>query len=60
MGESRDENRVPGQLAHVTAGHLPDLGGDAVLFHQGLFGEVELEGVVRRQGNVESSGKKVR
>ena len=45
--ESADENRVSGQFAHVTAGHFPDLCGDAVLLHQRLLGEVELKRVVR-------------
>ena len=53
-------DRVPCKLAHVAAGQLPHLGGDAVLLHEGLLGEVELEGVVGGDGDVEASGKVVR
>ena len=53
-------HRVSGKLAHITAGELPHLGGDAVLLHEGLLGEVELEGVVGGDGDVEASGEVVR
>ena len=53
-------DRVPCKLAHVAAGQLPHLGGDAVLLHEGLLGEVELEGVVGGDGDVEAPGKVVR
>ena len=53
------QDRVSSQLTHITAGQLPHLGGDAVLLHQGLLGEVELEGVVGRDGHVEASGEVV-
>ena len=55
--EAAGEDRVPGQLAHVAAGEFPDLGRDAVLLHQRLLGEVELERIVRGEGDVETSGK---
>ena len=54
-GEAGLLHAVPGQLAHVAAGQLPDLGRDAVLLHQRFLGEVELERIVRGQGDVETS-----
>ena len=60
MREAASDDRVPGQLAHVTAGQLPDLGRDAVFLHQGLLGEVELEGVVRGKRHFQAPGKEVR
>ena len=44
--ESTHEDWVPGELAHVGLRELPDLRGDGVLLHEGLLGEVELQGVV--------------
>ena len=41
-------------------GEFPDLSCDAVLLHQRLLGEVELEGVVSGEGDVETSGEIVR
>ena len=60
MGEPAGDDGVPGELAHVAAGELPDLGRDAVLLHQGLLGEVELERVVSGEGDVEAPGEIVR
>ena len=60
LGEAAVLGGVPGQLAHVAAGELPDLGRDAVLLHEGLLGEVELEGVVSGEGDVEAAGEIVR
>ena len=60
MGEPAGDDGVSGELAHVAAGELPDLGRDAVLLHQRLLGEVELKGVVGGDGDVEASGKVVR
>ena len=54
------QDRVPSQLTHITAREFPHLGGNAVLLHQRLLGEVELEGVVGGDGDVEASGKVVR
>ena len=54
MGEPAHVDAVSGQLAHVTRGEFPDLSGDAVLFHQRLFGEVELKRVVGGEGDVEA------
>ena len=53
------QDGVPSKLAHITARQLPHLGGDAVLLHQRLLGEVELEGVVGGDGDVEASGQVV-
>ena len=53
------QDGVSGKLAHITAGQLPHLGGNAVLLHEGLLGEVELEGVVGGDGDVEASGQVV-
>ena len=58
--EAAGEDRVPGQLAHVAAGEFPDLGRDAVLLHQRLLGEVELERVIRGQRDVQTTSKEVR
>ena len=60
MGEPAGDDGVPGELAHVAAGELPDLGRDAVLLHQRLLGEVELERVVRGQRDVEAARQVVR
>ena len=60
MAETAGEDRVPGQLAEVAAGELEDLRGDAVLLHEGLLGEVELEGVVGGERHVEPPGQVVR
>ena len=48
-------HRVPGQLTHVTAGQFPHLSCNAVLLHQRLLGEVELERIIRGQRNIETS-----
>ena len=53
------QDRVPSKFAHITARQLPHLGGNAVLLHQRLLGEVELEGVVGGDGDVEASGQVV-
>ena len=58
--EPAGHHGVPGQLAHVAAGEFPDLGRYAVLLHQRLLGEVELEGVVSGEGDVEAPGEIVR
>ena len=60
MRESAHQDRIPCQLAHVAAGHLPDLRSDAVLFHQRFLGEVELEGIIGRQGDVKTPRKILR
>ena len=59
MREPASDDGVPGQLAHVAAGQLPDLGRDAVLLHQRFLGEVELERIVSGEGDIESSGEVV-
>ena len=58
--EPTGHHGVPGELAHVAAGEFPDLGRDAVLLHQGLLGEVELQRVVGGEGDVEAPGEIVR
>ena len=60
MGEPAGDDGVSGELAHVAAGELPDLGRDAVLLHQRLLGEVELQRVVRGQRDVEAARQVVR
>ena len=55
--EPAHEYRVPGQLAHVAARHLPDLRGDGVFLHERLLGEVELQGVVGGEGDVQTAGE---
>ena len=40
-------------------GEFPDLSRDAVLLHQRLLGEVELERVIGRDGDVEAPGEVV-
>ena len=57
VGEPAGEDRVPGELAHVARGELPDLRGDGVLLHERLLREVELQRVVRRQGHVQAAGQ---
>ena len=57
MGEPAGEDRVPGELAHVARGELPDLRGDGVLLHERLLREVELQRVVGREGNVQAAGE---
>ena len=48
-------------LSHFSIpGEFPDLSRDAVLLHEGLLGEVELERVIRGQRDVEAAGEVVR
>ena len=58
--EPTGHHGVPGELAHVAAGELRDLGRDTVLLHHRLLGEVELQRVVSREGDVEAPGEIVR
>lgn len=60
VGEAAHDNAVPGQLAHVAGAQLPDLGGDTVLLHQRLLGEVELERVVGTQRHAQPAGQVLR
>ena len=55
MRKSAHVNTVSGELAHVAGGEFPDLSGDAILFHERLFGEVELQRVVRGERDVEAA-----
>lgn len=55
--EPAHDDAVTGQFAHVARAQLPHLGGDAVLFHQGLLGEVELKWVVGTQRHAQPAGK---
>jgi len=46
IGKSRHYDGITSKLAHIASGHFPDLGGDAVLFHEGFLGEMKLQRVV--------------
>lgn len=51
MVKATHKDGIPRQLTHVSGRELPDLSGNRVLFHERLLGEVELQGVVRREGD---------
>ena len=60
LGKATHHHTVPGQLTHVTRAQLPHLGRYAVLLHQGLSREVELQRVISGQGHDEASGVELR
>ncbi|GMR32782.1 hypothetical protein PMAYCL1PPCAC_02977 [Pristionchus mayeri] len=52
--ESRLHHRIACQLAHIARRELPHLSCDGELLHQRFLGVVELEGVVRRDRDVQT------
>mmetsp|Transcript_12255 Transcript_12255/g.51590 ORF Transcript_12255/g.51590 Transcript_12255/m.51590 type:complete len:756 (-) Transcript_12255:852-3119(-) len=58
--ETRHEHRVARHLAHITRRELPNLGGHTVLLDERLFGEVDLQRVVRAQRNEQPACQKGR
>lgn len=49
MRKAAHHHTVPGQLAHVARAQLPHLRCNAVLLHERLLCEVELQRIVRTQ-----------
>ena len=57
MRKSAHGDGISREFAHVARRHFPDLGGDAILLHQRLLREVELQRIVGRQRNAQATSQ---